>query len=211
MTDQTKHHGLLARLNAWFMDGFTDSYNERVGNIKRELLGVLSGRVLEIGPGTGANLEYYSKNITLIGLEPNPYMQQYFREKARSFDINYEIITSKAEDIPLADSSVDAVVSTLVLCSVDVPEQSLREIRRVLKPGGSFIFIEHVAAPEGTLLRKVQRLIRPLWKKLAEGCHTDRETGKKIRQVFNEVQLDSRRLPFPIVGPHIMGRATKSD
>src|SRR5699024_494896 len=93
-----------------------------------------------------------------------------------------EIITGAAESVPLAEASMDTVVSTLVLCSVDRIDKALSEIKRVLKPGGHFLFIEHVAAPQQSSLRRIQRWINPLWKRVADGCHTDRETWKAIKK-----------------------------
>ncbi len=170
----------------------------------------LSGSVLEIGPGTGANLKYYPKNISLIGLEPNPFMQDYLKEKAEELHHDIEIVTGTAEGIPLADESVDAVVSTLVLCSVDSLGDSLSEIKRVLKPNGKFLFIEHVAAPEHTFLKNVQRFVKPFWKRAAGGCHPDRKTGEAIKKAgFYDVEIEHFRLSIPVVGPHIMGKAVK--
>ncbi|HEX6982465.1 MAG TPA: class I SAM-dependent methyltransferase [Balneolaceae bacterium] len=206
----TKHTGFTSRLNAWLLHKGSERYNEKVNERKRSLLLDVSGRVLEIGPGTGANLEYYPKDISLIGLEPSPFMQHYLKEKAKQFKQEIEIITGTAENIPLSDDSVDAVVSTLVLCSVDNPDDTLSEIKRVLKPGGQFLFMEHVAAPEGTSLRKAQRWVEPLWKHMADGCHPDRETWEAIENAgFDYVEIEHFRLSLPVVGPHIMGRAVK--
>ncbi len=205
-----KHTGLISRFNAWLLHKGSDRYNERVDERKRNLFSGLSGDVLEIGPGTGANLEYYPDKISLTGLEPNPHMQDYLKEKARRTGRTIEIITGMAEDIPAAADSFDAVVSTLVLCSVDSLHDSLAEIKRVLKPGGQFIFLEHVAAPQKSWLRTAQRFIKPLWKRMADGCHPDRETWKSIEKTgFQHVEIKHFKLSFPIVGSHIMGRAIK--
>lgn len=206
----TKHTGLSSRFNAWYMYKASHRYNELVNERKRNLFSDLSGRVLEIGPGTGANLEYYPKEVTLTGLEPSPYMQKYLKEKARSLGRSVDVLTGSAEAIPLDDESVDAVVSTLVLCSVDNLNGTLSEIKRVLKPGGTFLFIEHVAGPEESLLHNIQRWIKPAWKQIADGCHPDRETWKDIGTAgFGRVEIEHFRLKIPIVGPHIMGRAVK--
>src|SRR5690242_6004104 len=100
-------------------------------------------------------------------------MHRHLREAAERTQIPIEIRTLMAERLPAEDDSVDAVVSTLVLCSACDPARVLREIRRVLKPGGRFVFLEHVAAPQGTRLRTVQRWIRPVWRRIADGCHPD--------------------------------------
>lgn len=206
----TQHTGLISRFNAWLMHRNSRRYNELTGGQKRRLFSGLSGRVLEIGPGTGANLKYYPGEVSLIGLEPSPYMQQYLNNEAKEFRMNMEVLTGTAEQIPLSAESVDAVVSTLVLCSVDDMSASLAEIRRVLKPGGIFLFMEHVAAPEASWLRTVQRSIKPVWKRMADGCHPDRETWKAVENAgFSQVEVEHFRLPLAVVGPHIMGRAVK--
>ena len=206
-----KHTGLISRFNAWMLHKGSESYNERVDDLKQSLFDDLEGEVLEIGPGTGANLKYYPDTITrLIALEPSPFMQNYLLERADMLELKVDVITGAAENIPLPDESVDAVVSTLVLCSVDSLARSLYEVKRVLRPGGRFLFMEHVAAPRNTWRRKVQQGVEPVWRRIADGCHPDRETWKAIKEAgFREVEIERFRLSLPIVGPHIMGRAVK--
>jgi ubiquinone/menaquinone biosynthesis C-methylase UbiE len=214
MKQNHEHTGFISRLNAWLLYKGSERYNRRVDERKRSLFSGLSGCVLEIGPGTGANLEYYPEEVLLTGLEPNPWMQKHLKEKADQFNRPIEMLTGSAEDIPLEGESMNAVVSTLVLCSVTDLPQTLSEIKRVLKPGGSFLFIEHVAAREGTRLRTMQRWVKPLWRWIADGCHPDRETWKAIEGAgFKDVELEHFRLslPLPVVGPHIMGRAVKNN
>lgn len=211
MAAQPGHSGWVSRLNAWLLNHGSDRYNEMVDSRKKELLADLEGTVLEIGPGTGANLSYYPANVKLIGLEPNPYMQEYLRKQASDAGRDMDIMTGVAEHIPLPDESVDAVVSTLVLCSVGNLEKSLAEIHRVLRPGGTFLFLEHVAAPEKSWLRKLQNLITPCWRWMADGCHPNRETWKAIQDSpFEEVNLERLKVRLPVVSPHITGRAVKS-
>lgn len=142
----------------------------------------LSGTVLEIGPGTGANLDYYPAGIRWIGVEPNPAMQPYLRDKAKQLGLKTAMRIGSAEQLAVPDGSIDAVVCTLVLCSVDSPPMSLREVQRVLKPGGRFLFIEHVAAPQGSTTRTIQNLLNPLWQVIADGCHPNRETWRDLEQ-----------------------------
>lgn len=185
-------------------------YERRVAERKRALLGDLGGDILEIGPGTGPNLSFYSKNCRWVGVEPNLYMHPYLHKAAERAALNIEIRMGLAEQLPAEDQSMDAVVSTLVLCSVSDPARVLREVLRVLKPGGRLIFLEHVAAQEGTRLRKVQRWVRPLWKRIAGGCHPDRETGTTIERAgFGRVHYEQFRLPLGPVGPQIAGFAIK--
>ncbi len=206
----TRHTGFNSRLNAWLLSMGGDRYNQLTDKRKRSLFSDLTGSILEIGPGAGANLKYYPDEVFLRGLEPNPYMQDYLREKGQKLDKPIKIITGQAESIPLDDESVDAVVCTLVLCSVTDVQKALSEIKRVLKPGGVFLFMEHVAAPQHTFSRIIQRWIKPFWKKMADGCHPDRETWKAIETAgFSQVNIDHFRLRLPIVGPQITGKAVK--
>lgn len=210
MNQKNQHTGLISRLNAWMLHKSSENYNEQVEDRKKSLFADLKGEVLEVGPGTGANLKYYSDEVSLIGLEPSPYMQQYLKEKSRQLGKSVEVITGVAEDIPLGDERVETVVATLVLCTVDEPPRVLQEIKRVLKPGGRFLFIEHVAAPEKSWLRTIQKWVKPAWKCLADGCHPDRETWKIIEDAgFEEVTIEHFRLSLPVVGTQIIGTAVK--
>ena len=177
---------------------------------KRALLGELHGDVLELGPGTGPNLAYYARDVRWLGLEPNPAMFPYLQQEAQRLGMAIQLGEGRAEQIDAADNSFDAVVATLLLCSVPDPRRTLQEIRRVLKAGGRFVFIEHVAAPRGSGLRRWQQILKPLWKPLSDGCHPDRETGATIESAgFSSVQLEQFRLAVPIAGPHIAGYAVK--
>ena len=170
----------------------------------------LSGTVLEIGAGTGENFPFYPAGIHWIGVEPNFYMQEHLLERAREYQIEGDLRTGVAEKLPVADASVDAVVSTLVLCSVSDQSIALREILRVLRPGGSFVFIEHVAAAEHSRLWWAQKLIKPAWKLAADGCNVDRETADAMQRAgFSHVEIEPFRAPLPIASPHIAGKAIK--
>lgn len=198
------------RLHAWLLSGASLVYDAAVDERKRALLGELQGTVLEIGPGTGANLRYYASDVRWIGIDPNPYMHTYLREEADRLGLVVDLRVGTAESLGLPDESVDAVVSTLVLCSVDNQARTLGEIVRVLRPGGRFVFMEHVAAPRGTWLRRTQGLVRPLWQLAADGCRLDRESWKGIEAAgFSNVSLEHFDTPFPLVRPHIAGVATK--
>ena len=202
--------GFAKRIHAWVLAHLNARYEQLVADRKRALFAGVHGRVLEIGPGTGPNLRFYPSSIRWIGIEPNPYMYPYLRKAAEEAGLSIEIRSAIAERFDVEDASVDTVVSTLVLCSVRDPARALQEILRVLKPGGRFLFIEHVAAQRGTTLRWVQNLICPFWKKIADGCHPNRETWKMIEQAgFDRVQYDNFRLPLGPVSTQIAGSATR--
>lgn len=200
----------MKRFHAWLMSRVSGRYDRLVEDRKRRLLGSLDGDVLEIGPGTGPNLRYYSRGVRWIGVEPNPFMHTYLRRSAARLSRAADIRLAGGESLPAPDSSVDAVVATLVLCSAGDPEAVLREIVRVLKPGGRFIFVEHVAAPAGSRLRALQRFFRPLWSAAADGCRPDRETAALIvRAGFQDVSYEEFRLPLGLAAPQIAGFAVK--
>lgn len=204
------HDRLRKRLFAAVLARLSAKYESLVVERKRALFADLQGDVLEIGPGTGANLAYYPPGIRWIGIEPNPYMHDYLKKQAGALGIPVDIRLGVAEQLAAADQSVDAVVSTLVLCSVADPARVLREIRRVLRPGGRFVFIEHTAAPRGQWLRRIQNLVDPLWAVLADGCHPNRETGSLLAQAgFARVHSERFRLPLGLVSPHLAGFAIK--
>ncbi|QKQ74622.1 class I SAM-dependent methyltransferase [Nostoc sp. TCL240-02] len=195
---------------AWMMAQSSSTYDKIVGDRKRSLFANLQGKVLEIGPGTGPNLPYYPKDIHWIGIEPNPHMHSYLRKQAKKLGLNIDLRIGNAEWLDAEDNSIDTVVSTLVLCSVPNIDYTLQAILRVLKPGGRFLFIEHVAATKGTVLRQVQSAIRPIWKVIGDGCHPDRETLIALENAgFASVNFERFDAQLPIVSPHIIGIATK--
>jgi ubiquinone/menaquinone biosynthesis C-methylase UbiE len=204
------HHGLYARTFAWFMARGSGTYEALAKVRKSNLLEGLTGTLLEIGSGTGANLPYLPAGLRTVGLDPNPFMHGYHQSRARGTGRPPLLVLGQAESLPFPNDSLDAVLSTLVLCSVDDENTVLQEILRVLKPGGRFLFMEHVAAPRGTWLRHLQRFFRPAWRIAGDGCEPDRETGRSLLQAgFRRVDLDRFRLPLPLVSPHIAGVAVK--
>lgn len=205
-----EQRGLRKRIFAWALHKFNGRYERAIAARKRALLGGLTGTVVEIGPGTGPNLRYYAKTVLWIGIEPNPCMRAYLQREAERTGIAADLREGAAEAIPCANESADAVVGTLVLCSVLGMRGALAEILRVLKPGGRFVFIEHVAAEPGTRLRNWQRRLRPWFHYFADGCNPDRETWRAIESAgFAEVHLEHFDGPVPIVRPHIAGVAIK--
>lgn len=211
MSNTQQHAGWYQRLFARLLAGSSEHIDSRIAPQKRALFADLHGDVVEIGPGTGANLAYYAPDVRWIGIEPNPYMHPYLRREAeRLGHPEWVVRTGSAEKLDLPDASVDALVSTLVLCSVADQRATLAEIRRVLRPGGRFLFIEHVAAPRGTWQRRWQDLIQPLWTPLVDGCHPNRETGSSLLAAgFAQVEMQPFTIDAPIVAPHIVGMAVK--
>ncbi len=208
----SRRTGVWRRVFAWVVAHSEDTMNRLLGARKRALFAGLRGVVLEIGPGTGANLPFLPPDVRWIGVEPNPYMHRYLREKAAQLGRAVEIRCGTAERLDLPDESADAVIATLVLCSVDDVTHALHEVRRVLKPDGQFVFIEHVAAPQGTILRRLQELVRPVWKVIADGCHPDRETWVALEHAgFRDLRYERFELPMllKITAPCIAGVAFK--
>lgn len=201
---------LRRRAFAWLMSRLTGSYEKLVADRKAQLFSDVEGKVLEIGPGTGPNLRHLPAGSRWIGVEPNPYMRTYLEKEAAERHRSVRLVRGVAEALPFADASVSVAVSTLVLCSVGDPRRALREIHRVLEPGGRFIFLEHHGAPRRTWLRRIQRWIRPAWKWVGDGCRPDRETDRLIREAgFAEIEMDRFRLDVPVVSPHVAGVARK--
>jgi ubiquinone/menaquinone biosynthesis C-methylase UbiE len=204
--------GIRQRLFAWALARFNRRYEQLASRYKQQLFADLVGTVVEIGPGTGANLRYLRPDkVRWIGVEPNSFMEDYLRKEATRRGIPIELHVGTAEQLPLAEASADVVISTLVLCCTANQERALKEIQRVLKPGGRLLFIEHVAAPRGTRLRIVQNLVTPLWSQLGDGCHPNRETWVQLERA-GFADLDYQRVTIPIwlVSPHIVGKASKA-
>lgn len=198
------------RLQARLLSTEYEPYTRAVERRKAELFGGLEGDVVEIGPGGGVNLRYFAPDVRWTGIEPNPYLHDVILERARELGRTAELRAGRAEALPFEDGSVDAVVSSLVLCSVGDLEAVLREIRRVLRPGGRFAFVEHVADPRGGGRARLQRLVRPLWNLLADGCSPDRRTWEAIRGAgFSAVEIEHFEVPIPVVAPHIAGFAVR--
>jgi len=190
---QTQGHRWFAAL----YDRITGPGERRLfSKVRPHIVGEVSGRVLEIGVGTGASLPYYPAGVQVVGTEPDPYMlrraERRLRELGRS---NVELRQAPAESLPFEDASFDHVVSTLVLCTVDDQARALAEARRVLKPGGTLRFIEHVRNDESPFWGRTQDLITPVWRWLGAGCHPNRQTRRAIEEAgFRFEELDEVRI-----------------
>jgi ubiquinone/menaquinone biosynthesis C-methylase UbiE len=204
---------------SWLMaavyDGMMRGSEEAcLGQWRAELLRELSGSVLEVGAGTGATLSLYPKTVTRIVMcEPDPHMRRKLEEK-RDRAPNVEISAFSIQDLSFEENSFDAVVSSLVLCSVQDPQAALAQIRRVLKPGGRLVFLEHVAADGKPNRLKWQRRIEPVWKHLMGNCHLTRRTEAAIEAAgfrIERIQRESMRKALPVCRPSIRGIARRAD
>jgi ubiquinone/menaquinone biosynthesis C-methylase UbiE len=181
-------------------------------DMRREVLAGASGRTIDLGAGTGVNLDLFPQAVSeLVMAEPDPHMLKQLRAKAAGRG-GVEISGASAQELPFADDSFDTAVFTLVLCTVPDPAAALRETARVLKPGGKLLFIEHVRADEAGLARWQDRLEKP-WRFLADGCHCNRDTVALIEASPLKLErAEQGQLPKapPIVRPLIRGSALAS-
>lgn len=203
---------IRGRINAAFfrfMDWYAHwKYAER----KRRLFADLPRTVVELGAGTGANFRYLPPGSKVIAVEPNRYMHENLRRNASRWGIDLEIQDLGAEKLDLKDGSVEAVICSLVLCTVESPSHVVSEIRRVLAPRGRFICIEHVAAPSQTLIGRIQRWVCRPWKWFFEGCHTHRDTAQTLEAAgFSRVDVQpfTWRSAFVPVRPQIAAVCVK--
>ena len=176
--------------------------DDALDDLERAAVGRLRGRVLEIGAGEGENFGAFHADVEWIGLEPDDERRAELATRARTWGHRAEPLAAKAERIPLPDHSVDAVVGTYVLCSVDDQAVALAEVRRVLVPGGRILFVDHVAAPPHTLKRAVQRVATPITRRCCHGCHWDRDTeAALVAAGFTGDEVQRVRVPSFPFGP----------
>ncbi len=147
-----------------------------------------TGRVLELGVGTGLDLPYYSEVSEVVGIDPDPHMLRRARARASTVSFPVELVEGSAESLPFEDASFDAVVVALALCTIPDPARALSEARRVLRPGGKLHFLEHVRAERRWAARLQDTLERP-WMRLAGGCHPNRDTVAAIEDAFEIERL----------------------
>jgi ubiquinone/menaquinone biosynthesis C-methylase UbiE len=183
------------------------------GAHRKALLEGLNGRVLEIGGGTGANLPYYPPAVDEVVIaEPSEPMASRLEGKLNEHkSLDVRVVHAPAEALPFEDESFDFVVSTLVLCTVDDPALALGEVRRVLKPGGRLVFIEHVRSDHPNLARWQDRL-QPLQYRIGNGCHCNRATLDNVKAAgftVSELEHDTVKKAPPIIRPLIVGAAER--
>ncbi|GAB3547339.1 class I SAM-dependent methyltransferase [Arthrobacter tumbae] len=178
---------------------------------RRALLAGLTGRIVEIGAGDGSNFAHYPRTVTeVLAVEPDDYLRALARRRASAVSVPIRVVTGTAESIPAVDGSADAVVASLVLCSVSDQGVALAEARRVLRPGGILAFYEHVRS-DRKVLAAVEDVMTPLWQRAAGGCHPNRDTLKSIIAAGFDVS-DNKRFGFSVqpLAPrvaHILGHA----
>jgi ubiquinone/menaquinone biosynthesis C-methylase UbiE len=165
---------------------------------RRRVIGAAEGRVLEVGIGSGLNLPLYGSNVrAVVGLEPSPELMRMARQRDAEASVPIEFLEASAEAVPIDDASIDTVVTTWTLCTIPDAPRALAELRRVLKPSGTLLFVEHGRAPEPGVARWQDRL-DPLWRRVAGGCHLNRKIDDLIAgHGFRIDRLANARLPEP--------------
>ncbi len=206
-------------IRSWLMAKFYDASMKNtearcLGAWRRELMAPLEGDILEVGAGTGVNLDFYDSGKTHLTLtEPEDHMRRILEQRARQRQrLRIDVRDAGSEDLPFEDARFDVVVSTLVLCSVKEVKLSLAEVRRVLRPGGRFVFLEHVAAENNPSRLKWQKRLEPLWIHLGGNCHLTRRTLISITDAGFEIERlsqDEMRPAPAVVRPTIRGVAVK--
>jgi SAM-dependent methyltransferase len=204
------HHPIFARL----FDRLVRRADPAQGEHRRELLAGLAGRVVEVGAGNGINFANYPPAVTeVVAVEPEAYLRQKAAAAGAAAPIPVTVVDGLADALPLQDASCDAAVASLVLCSVPDQSWALREIARVLKPGGELRFYEHVLAQDPKVARRQNRIER-IWTVCGGGCHPNRDTPAAIKAAGFEIE-SCRRFSFKpgplmtVVEPHVIGTARR--
>jgi ubiquinone/menaquinone biosynthesis C-methylase UbiE len=190
--------------------GLKSTEEAGLGQMRADLLAGAEGRVIEIGAGTGVNIDLYPDAVQdLVLVEPDPHMAKRLRERLAGSPRAATIAEAPAERLPFESASFDTAVATLVLCTVPDPVAAVAELARVLKPGGQLLFIEHVRAEDPALARWQDRLEKP-WRFLGDGCHCNRDTLATLaasRFELGEVERGETPKAPPIVRPLVRGIA----
>ena len=173
--------------------------NKEAAKLRAESIPQARGEVLEVGVGSGLNLPFYSSAVTRVfGVDPSVELQRMARERSSGANFEIEFFTQSAEaPVPLPDASIDTAVVTWTLCSIPAPAEALRQIKRVLKPGGEIIFIEHGLSPDARVAAWQNRLT-PMWKRLAGGCHLNRKADELLQSAgFRIAEMKTFYIPGP--------------
>lgn len=214
---------LIQKIFPYLMEKISVTFNRKMGEHKKDLFSNLSEfagssgelTVLEVGCGSGANFQFYPRGCKVVCVDPNPNFEKYLSKSiAENEHVRFErfLVTSGEHMTQVASGSVDVVVCTLVLCSVKSVEVFLKEVIRVLRPGGAFFFLEHVAEIQHSWLHFIQQVLQPTWVHIGDGCQLTRETWKDIENApFSELKLRHIQGPFKysIIRSHVIGYAVK--
>jgi len=173
---------------------------------RAHIVGEADGRVLEIGAGTGQSFSHYERAREVVATEPDPFMLGRAQRRLEELGLaNVQLRQCTSEDLPFEDESFDHAVSVLVLCTVKDPQRALAEVRRVLKPGGTLRFIEHVRYDDGVRGR-VQDTVAPVWRYFGGGCRLNRRTEETVTEAGFEF-VDQTRHKMTVPGPVLVGVA----
>lgn len=213
MTSSYRSNAVRGPVNAAFFT-VLDRYLDRLLRPhKRRVFADLPGQVLELGSGVGANFRYLRSGTRVIAVEPNVAMHRGLRRTAERHGVDLDLRGIAGESLDVEDGTADAVLSSLVLCTVEDPDRVVAEVLRVLRPGGRYVFVEHVRAPTGTPLRRLQGAVRRPWAWFFEGCSCERDLRSTIERAgFGRTDIESYRLrtPFLPFNTQIAGTAVKS-
>ena len=200
---------LSQRLFAAWYDILNSGVEGRLTPFRERTAGRTQGEVLEIGGGTGANLRFYPPDARLTVVEPNPHMAKRLRRRAGEQGREVTVVPDAGERLPFPDASFDTVVTTLVLCMVSDLDQVVREARRVIRPGGAFLFYEHVVAGSWHT-RALQSGLNPVWRFMTTGCNLNRDIAGAIRGAgFSRVEVEDFHFSVGLVVklPNVIGAA----
>jgi len=203
---ETRGHPIFAALYDLILRPLERKF---LGPHRAYLTGNAAGRVLDVGVGTGINFAYYRSEQEIVGIEPDPYMLRRAQARADRLGRRVKLIAERAEELPFPDSSFDAAVETLVFCTISDPDRALRELRRVLRPGGELRFLEHVRASAPGWAR-FQDFVTPVWGRIGGGCHPNRDTVSAIERAGFRIE-ELRHYahgPYP-VRPFVRGVALR--
>lgn len=172
-------------MSTWFpklYDPLMEPLEKRfLSDLRKKMIHKAKGRVLEVGSGTGLNFPYYEEVYQVIAIEPADLMRRRSLNRAREAKVPVEVYDFRAEELPIPDNEFDTVIGTLVLCTIPDPVRALQEMRRVGKPDGNMIFLEHVRL-DHPVLGRLQDFLTPAWKRLCDGCHLNRNTLELVIQ-----------------------------